>query len=68
MKVKLLADGRDGKAGETVEVSPERSAFLLSIEAAVTVNAGEQAEEPVKEAERNAEKKTAAKKTPAKKK
>ena len=40
MKARLLKDSsKDGKAGEIVEVSPDRMAFLLSIEAA----------EPVKE-------------------
>ena len=50
MKVKLLKDSRrEGKAGEIVEVSPERFAHLFSIEAAEAVtDAGEQAEEPVK--------------------
>ena len=38
MMAKLLKDSsRDGKAGEIVEVSPDRMAFLLSIEAAEPV-------------------------------
>lgn len=68
MKIRLLRDSRrEGKAGEIVEVSPERLAFLMSIEAAEPVKeAGEQAETP-KAAEGKTEKKTetkpAAKKT-----
>ena len=47
MKARLLQDSRrEGKAGEIVEVSPERLAHLVSIEAA----------EPVKEAREQAEK------------
>ena len=70
MKARLLQDSRrEGKAGDTVEVSPERLAFLESIGAAVKVTeAREQAEEPAKPAEKKAaEKKTAAKKPAAKK-
>ena len=60
MKVKLLRDSREGKTGETVEVSPERLAFLLSIEAAVKAeDAGEQAEAPKAAEEPKAEKKQA---------
>ena len=57
MKVKLLQDSRrEGKAGEIVEVSPERFAHLLSIGFAEAVTeAREQAETPVK-AEAPAEK------------
>ena len=63
MKVKLLQDSRrEGKAGEIVEVSPERFAFLTSLEFAEPVTeAREQAEAP--KAEAKAEKKPAAKKT-----
>ena len=62
MKVKLLQDSRrEGKAGEIVEVSPERFAHLLSIGFAEAVTeAREQATEPAK-----AEKPAA--KSPAKK-
>ena len=64
MKVKLLRDSRkDGKAGEIVEVSPERMAFLLSIEAAETVKeAGEQAMEPETDAPKKQAKKAAKRK------
>ena len=57
MKVKLLQDSRrEGKAGEIVEVSPERFAHLLSIGFAEAVTeARERAEAPVK-AEAPAEK------------
>lgn len=55
MKVRLLKDQREGKKGETVEVSPERFAHFRSIEAAELVkDAGEQADEP-KAAEEKAE-------------
>lgn len=38
MKIKLLRDARvTVKAGETVDVSPETAAFLLSIGSAVSV-------------------------------
>ena len=57
MKVRLLMDQREGKKGETVEVSPERFAHFRSIEAAELVkDAGEQADAP----------KTAEEKKPAK--
>lgn len=48
MKVKLLRRNKiDGEAGEIVEVSPDRAAFLFSVESAVPVrDAGEQAETP----------------------
>ena len=47
MKLKLLQGGRDGQPGDIIEVSPERAAFLLSIEAAEPVkDAGEQADKP----------------------
>ena len=63
MKVKLLRDSREGKTGETVEVSPERFAFLLSIEAVVKAeDAGEQAEAPKAAEEPKAEKKPEIKK------
>ena len=63
MKVRLLKRQRiDGEAGEIVEVSPDRAAFLFSAEAAEPVTkAREQAEAP--KAEGKAEKKPAAKKT-----
>ena len=59
MKVKLLQDSRrEGKAGEIVEVSPERFAHLFSIGFAEAVTeAREQAEAPAK-AEKPAAKKT----------
>ena len=46
MKVKLLRDVRPfGRTGETVEVSPDRSEWLLTLGMAVKVEeAGEQAE------------------------
>ena len=60
MKVKLLRDNRiDGKAGEIVEVSPDRAAFLFEFNMAEPVTVREQIEAP--------EKKTAAKKTTRKK-
>lgn len=48
MQVKLLVRNKiDGEAGEIVEVSPDRAAFLLGCEAAVPVkNAREQADKP----------------------
>ena len=56
MKVKLLRQNRiDGKAGEIVEVSPARAAFLFDMRLAEPVTVREQIEVP--------EKKTAAKKT-----
>ena len=56
MKVKLLKQNRiDGKAGEIVEVSPDRAAFLLGFNLAEPVTIREQIEAP--------EKKTAVKKT-----
>lgn len=63
MKIRLLADGREGKAGETVDVSPERFAFLMSIEAAEPVkDAREQAEEPAEAAKKKPARKATAKK------
>ena len=63
MKIRLLADGREGKAGETVDVSPERFAFLMSIEAAEPVkDAREQAEAPAETVKKQTAKKPAAKK------
>ena len=50
MKVKLLNRNRiDGEAGEIVEVSPDRAAFLFSVNAAELVKDGvEQTTEPEK--------------------
>lgn len=61
MKVKLLQDSRrEGKAGEIVEVSPERFAHLLSIGFAEAVTeARERAEEPAKQETKAQEKKPA---------
>ena len=70
MKVKLLRDCRPfGRTGDTIEVSPENSDWLLSLGMAIPVTeVGEQAEAP-KKAEKPAEKSTAKKttKTSAKK-
>ena len=56
MKVKLLVRNRiDGEAGEIVEVSPARAAFLLEVSLAEPVLIREQIEAP--------EKKTAARTT-----
>ena len=56
MKVKLTRQNRiDGKAGEIVEVTPSRAAFLFDMKLAVPAEIREQIEVP--------EKKTAAKKT-----
>ena len=66
MKVKLLMRQKgNGEAGEIVEVSPERAAFLFSVEAAEPVNAREQAEEPEATAEKPAARKPAATKPAA---
>ena len=55
MKVKLTRQNRiDGKAGEIVEVTPARAAFLFDMKLAVPAEIREQIEVP--------EKKTAAKK------
>ena len=52
MKVKLLRQNRiDGKAGEIVEVSPARAAFLLSMSLAEPVTVREQIETPEKRKE-----------------
>ena len=61
MKVKLLQDSRrEGKAGEIVDVSPERFAHLLSIGFAEAVaEARERAEAPAKQAAKTPEKKPA---------
>ena len=61
MNVKLLQDSRrEGKAGEIVEVSPERFAHLLSIGFAEAVTeARERAEAPAKQAAKTPEKKPA---------
>lgn len=49
MKVKLLRQNRiDGKAGEIVEVSPARAAFLLEMRLAEPVTVREQIEIPEK--------------------
>jgi ribosomal protein L9 len=56
MKVRLLRQNRiDGKAGEIVEVSPARAAFLFEMKLAEPAPIREQIEVP--------EKKTAAKRT-----
>ena len=56
MKVKLLRQNRiDGRAGEIVEVSPARAAFLFEVNLAEPAPIREQIEAP--------EKKTAAKRT-----
>ena len=61
MKVKLTRQNRiDGKAGEIVEVTPARAAFLFDMKLAVPAEIREQIEVP--------EKKTAAKKTTRKNK
>jgi len=70
MKVRLLKDCKEGKAGEIVKVSPERFAFLLSIDAAETVKGTEErvktpAETAGKPAEKAEEKRPA---RPAKRK
>lgn len=59
MKVKLLRDSRPfGRTGETVEVSPERCEWLMSLGMAEEVaDAGEQAEAPKTAEEPRAEKK-----------
>ena len=49
MKVRLLRQNRiDGKAGDIVEVSPARAAFLLEFGLAEPVTVREQAETPEK--------------------
>ena len=60
MTVRLLKGSKEGQPGEIIEVSPERFAFLLSIEAAEPVK--EEREQP-KAPEKPAEKKTVTKKT-----
>ena len=64
MKVRLLKRQRiDGEAGEIVEVSPERAAFLLQYGAAEQVTeAREQAEEPAEAAKKQPARKATAKK------
>ena len=61
MKVRLLVRQKgNGEAGEIVEVSPDRAAFLFSVEAAEPVeDAREQAEAPKTAEEPKAEKKQA---------
>jgi len=64
MKVKLLRNNRiDGKAGEIVEVSPDRAAFLIGFSMAEPVAVREQIEAPEKKmaarATRKAEPETA---------
>lgn len=45
IRVRLLRQNRiDGKAGEIVEVSPARAAFLFSVKLAEPAETGEQAE------------------------
>jgi ribosomal protein L9 len=60
MKVKLLRQNRiDGKAGDIVEVSPARAAFLFETKSAVPAYAiRERTAEPVKTAAKTATKKT----------
>ena len=61
MKVKLLRDSRPfGRTGETVEVSPERCEWLMSLGMAEEVaDAGEQTEAPKTAEEPKAEVKQA---------
>ena len=55
MKVKLLRQNRiDGKAGEIVEVSPARAAFLFDVKLAVPAEVRERAEEPEKKTAKKA--------------
>lgn len=70
MKIRLLKRQRiDGEAGDIVEVSPDRAAFLFSAEAAEPVTeAREQAEAPKAAEEKKPAAKAAAKKPAAKKK
>ena len=66
MKVKLLRQNRiDGKAGEIVEVSPDRAAYLFEFGMAVPVTIREQIEAPEKKTAAAAKetRKTTAKKT-----
>ena len=54
MKVKLLRQNRiDGKAGDIVEVSPARAAFLFEVNLAVPAPVRERAEAPEKTAKKN---------------
>ena len=48
MKILLTRRTKEGKAGETVEVSPDRAAFLLRYGLAEPVTVREQAETPEK--------------------
>ena len=48
MKILLTRRTKEGKAGETVEVSPDRAAFLLRYGLADPVTVREQAETPEK--------------------
>lgn len=51
MKVTLLRQNRiDGQAGETVDVSPDRAAFLLQYGMAIPAEIREQIETPEKTA------------------
>lgn len=55
MKVKLLRQNRiDGKAGEIVEVSPARAAFLFDVKLAVPAEVRERAEEQEKKTAKKA--------------
>ena len=63
MKVKLTRQNRiDGKAGEIVEVSPARAAFLLGLNLAVPAEAREQAAPEKKPEEKKTAKATKGKK------
>ena len=70
MKVRLLIRNKfDGEAGEIVEVSPDRAAFLFSVEAAEPVKeAREQAEKPIPTVMEQSEEPKVLKKKPAAKK
>ena len=48
MRLVLTRSTKEGKAGETVEVSPDRAAFLLRYGLADPVTVREQAETPEK--------------------
>lgn len=66
MKVVLTKPNRiDGKAGDIVEVSPPRAAFLIGLKLAVAAEIRERVETPEK---RTATKETRAKAAPKKKK
>ena len=60
MKVLLLKSNRiDGKAGEIVEVSPARAAFLMEVNLAVPATIREQIEKPEKKTAEKRETRTA---------